>query len=153
MKNWLLFKAWRHKLSGSVAFLSLLVVLLWPSIPLRSLDTWFRTLLYLFPTNVFYPFLAFFTASLIAVYVYNKKVETCCAINEIKSGTTASFIGVFIGACPACIPVLAFFLPLSITLTLSYLSPLFLVASTIILFFAIYRMNGFKNFGGNKNEK
>lgn len=148
MAKVLLIKAWTHKKSALVGLLASVFVLLWPSVPLRSVDLWLQILSNLYPTKILYPILAFLIGSYVAIYFYNKKVEACCSIDNLKTGTSASLTGVLLGACPACIPVIAFFLPLSITITLSYFSWIFAIAAIFILLFAIYRMNGFKKFGG-----
>lgn len=144
MMEMLLLKVWTNKKSALVGFVIFVFVLLWPSIPLSSVNLWLQTLTNLFPTQILYPILSFLIGSYVAIYFYNKKVETCCSINNAKTGASTSVAGVLLGACPACIPVIAFFLPLSVTITLSYFSWLFAVASILILLFAIYRMNGFK---------
>ena len=149
MQRVLLLKAWTNKRSAAVGLAAFGASLLWPSVPLRSLELWLQTLSYLYPTKILYPILAFLTGSYAAIYFYNKKVESCCSIDSAKTATSSSLIGIFLGACPACIPFLAFFLPLSLTLTLSYLSPLFLVASIATLSLAIHRMNGFRKVGRN----
>ncbi|MEX0617032.1 MAG: hypothetical protein WD231_04475 [Candidatus Woykebacteria bacterium] len=138
-------KAWTNKLSASFGLFVLLVSLLWPAIPLRSLDIWLATLTGRFPTNLFYPILAILVGSFVAIYVYNKYVHTCCPVGSGKSGGAASLFGVLLGACPACIPALGFFLPLGVTVTLGYFSWVFLLGSVALLTFSIYRMNGFKS--------
>jgi len=137
-----LFKAWSDRKSGLVGVVVFAAVMLWPAVPLRGLDTWMRTLFELFPTNILYPPMAILIGSYAALYVYSRKRETC-KINP-NAGASASFAGVLLGACPACIPALAFFLPLSATVTLGYFSWVFLVASIAILIFAIHRMEGFR---------
>lgn len=144
MKNILLIKVWKNKISALAGIVTFFVILLWPAITLRGLDVWIQTLISLFPTNIFYPILSFLTASFVAIYVYNKKVAPCCPVNSTKTGSSASAIGVILGACPACIPALAFFLPLSATIFLSYLSGVFLIAAIALLLFSIHRMGGFR---------
>lgn len=140
----LLFTSWMNRKSGVLGGITFLAVLLFPSIPLRGLGVWLETLLGLFPTNIFYPILAFLIGSFVSLYVYNRKVKACCSVKDAQAGASASFAGILLGACPACIPALAFFLPLSITVSLSYFSWVFLLISIGILIFALYRMNGFK---------
>lgn len=147
MSKILLLKAWTNKKSALVGVLALVFVLFWPSIPLRSVDLWLQTLSNLFPTIILYPILAFLVGSYASIYFYNKTIEKCCSVDGIKTGSSATLGGVLLGACPACIPVIAFFLPLSITITLSYFSWLFSIVAIFILLFVIYRMNGFKKFG------
>ncbi len=144
MQRVLLLKAWTNKKSATVGLVAFVADLLWPSIPLRSVDVWLKTLSLLYPTNLLYPILAFLTGSYVAIYFYNKRVETCCSVNSVRTGTAGSLIGIFLGVCPACVPVLAFLLPLGLTLTLSHLSPFLLAASIGILLFAVHRMNGFR---------
>ena len=144
MKDILILKVWRNKISASAGIAAIALTLLWPSIPLRGLDAWLKTLVNLFPTNFLYPILAILIGTFVAIYIYNKKVQSCCSIKSTGTGASASFIGIFLGACPACIPALAFFLPLSATVTLSYFSWAFLLASIAVLTFAIYKMNGFR---------
>lgn len=136
-----IIRAWKHRKSGLIGLVAIVAVVLWPAIPLRSLDTWFQTLAELFPTNVFYPIMAVLVGSYVALYIYSRECKTC---RVGPAGASASFTGVLIGACPACIPVIAFFLPLTVTVTLSYLSWIFLVAATIVLFFVLYKMEAFK---------
>lgn len=140
--NMLLIDAWKNKKSAIWGIVIALIVLFWPAIPLRGLDIWMKTLFGLFPTNVLYPILIFLIASFVALFIYNKECKTCNINNT--TATSASLVGVLLGACPACIPALAFFLPLSVTVTLSYFSWAFLLASIIILTFVIYKMNGFR---------
>jgi hypothetical protein len=52
--------------------------------------------------------------------------------------------GVLLGACPACIPALGLFLPLSISIYLSRISWMFLVGAIILMMFLVYRMDGFR---------
>src|SRR5712692_5750452 len=144
MPRMLFLRVWTNKKSAAVGLAAFVTVLLWPSIPLRSVDLWLMTLWLLYPTKILYPILAFLAGSYVAIYFYNKRVESCCSVNSVRTGTAGSLIGIFLGVCPACIPFLAFLLPLSLTLTLSHLSPFLLAASIGILLFAIHRMNGFR---------
>jgi hypothetical protein len=95
MKKILLLKVWTNKNSSLIGLIALIFVLLWPSIPLRSVDLWFQTLLNLYPTKILYPILAFLTGSYAAIYYYNKKVQACCLIDNGKIGATSSLIGIF----------------------------------------------------------
>ena len=135
-------KAWKYKKSRLYGLAVIAVTLLWPSIPLRSISAWFNTLINLFPTNILYPLLAVLSGSFTALYVYKKDKAKVCKVS--KSGTSASIFGVLLGACPACIPALGFFLPLSLTVTLSYLSWIILLFSILILLFVISKQGGFK---------
>ncbi len=147
MQRVLLLKVWTNKKSAAVGLVAFAADLLWPSIPLRGVNVWLKTLSLLFPANTLYPILAFLTGSYVAIYFYNKRVESCCSVSSVRTGTAGSLVGIFLGVCPACVPVLAFLLPLGLTLTLSHLSPFLLAASIGILLFAIHRMNGFRRIG------
>lgn len=140
----LIFKIFRHKVSFFATVLAVIAVFLWPSIPLRGIDNWLQFLYNYYPQNYFYVFLSALSGLYAGIYVYNKKVMQCCSLKNVNTGATAAVGGVLLGACPACIPVLAFFLPLSVSIVLSRLSLLFLFVSIAIMIFAIYKMNGFR---------
>ena len=144
MKDIVILKFWRHKLPVLAALVTMAGVFLWPSIPLGGITKWFEFFYYYTPQNVFYLLMAILSGLYAGVYVYNKKVNACCSITNEKTATTGSIIGILLGACPACIPVLAFFLPLSVSIVLSRISLLFLILSIGIMLFSIYRMNGFR---------
>lgn len=144
MKDILIFKIWRHKLPALAALTAIAVVFFWPSIPLAGVTKWLQFFYYYSPQNVLYLLLAVLSGVYVGIYVYNKKVATCCSVESAKTATSGSIIGILLGACPACIPVLAFFLPLSVTVVLSRISLVFLVIAIGIMLLSIYRMNGFK---------
>ena len=146
MKDMLIFKIWRHKLPALWAFLTIIFVLLWPSIPLRGVANWLQFFYFYTPQNYLYSILSILSGLYVGIYVYNKKVAACCSIDSVKTGAAGSLFGILLGACPACIPVLAFLLPLSATIVLSRLSVVFLIIAILIMLFSIYRMNGFKRF-------
>jgi hypothetical protein len=146
MNSLLIFKIWRHKLPALSAILTIAFVFLWPSIPLGSITKWLQFFYFYTPQNYFYALLAILSGIYVGLYVYNRKVAACCSIDSVKTGAAGSIIGILLGACPACIPVLAFLLPLSVTIVLSRLSLVFLVVAILIMLFSIYRMNGFKRF-------
>lgn len=140
----IIFKVWTYKLSAAIGILIVGIVLLWPAIPLRSLDVWLKTLVNKFPTNVLYPIFAILCGSYAALYVYDRKVTKCCRVEATKTSAVPSILGILLGACPACIPALAFFLPLSITITIGYYSWLILLASIALILFSIWRAGGFQ---------
>lgn len=142
----ILFKVWMNKLSASIGLLTIAIVLLWPALPLRSLDIWWQTLISKFPTNTLYPIFAILVGSYAALYTYDKKVMKCCRVNATKTAAP-SVLGILLGACPACIPALAFFLPLSITITVSYYSWIILAASIGLILFSLWRAGAFKASG------
>lgn len=137
-------KAWTHPRSITVGLIVLAITLLWPVIPLRSLDVWLLTLTAKFPTNVLYPLYALVAGTYAALYTYDRTVARCCRVTPTARKTTPALLGMFLGACPACIPALAFFLPLSFTIAVGYYSWLILTASLILLLFAMWRVGGFQ---------
>ena len=137
-----LFKAWTHKLSFSVGLLVIVIILLWPAIPLWSLDVWLQTLMSKFPTNILYPIFALLIGSYAALYTYDRKVAKCCRVSAATAAP--SLLGIVLGACPACIPALAFFLPLSLTIAIGYYSWVILLASIALILFSIWRAGGFQ---------
>lgn len=142
----LILKIWNHKWPAFAALLTMLAIFLWPSLPLRGIGNWmtvYANTPYLF---YLYPIIAILSGIYVGLYVYNKKVEPCCSIEAVHAGFMGSLTGVFLGACPACIPVIAIFLPLAFNVFLSRVAPTFSAVSIIILLWVIYRMNGFKQF-------
>ena len=144
MKDILIFKIWRHKLPALTALATMALVFLWPSIPLGGINNWLQFLYYYSPQNYFYIILSILSGVYVGIYVYDRKVQSCCSIQSKKVGATGSVLGVLLGACPACIPVLAFFLPLSVSIVLSRVSLWFLIIAIAIMLLSIYRMNGFR---------
>lgn len=140
----LIFRIWRHRISAAAALLTTTAVFLWPSVPLRSVANWLDFLSVYFPQNYLYLALSVLSGLYVGIYVYDRKVTRCCSVKNAQTGATASATGILLGACPACIPALAFFLPLSVSIALSRVSLLFLLVSIGIMVFAIYKMNGFK---------
>jgi len=144
MKDILIFKIWKHKFPVLSALATIIVVFLWPSIPLGGVTKWLQFFYYYSPQNVLYLLMAILSGLYVGIYVYDKTVARCCSIKNRKVGILGSSVGILLGACPACIPVLAFFLPLSATIVLSRISLAFLFVAIGIMVFSIYRMNGFK---------
>jgi len=144
MKDILIFKIWKHKFPALAALFTIVFVFFWPSIPLGGITKWLQFLYYYSPQNYFYVILSVLSGIYVGIYVYDRKVQSCCSIQNKKVGAAGSVLGVLLGACPACIPVLAFFLPLSVSIVLSRISLLFLILAIVIMTFAIYRMNGFR---------
>jgi membrane protease YdiL (CAAX protease family) len=144
MKDILIFKIWQHKFPALAALFTIAFVFLWPSIPLGGITKWLEFFYYYTPQNYLYLLMAIFSGLYVGIYVYDKTVARCCSIQNRKVGILGSSVGILLGACPACIPVLAFFLPLSATIVLSRISLAFLVIAIGIMAFSIYRMNGFR---------
>ena len=141
----LILKALKDKTALFWGVLAMVIVLLWPAIPLRSLDVWLKTLTGLFPTNIGYPILSLLIGIYTTLFVFIRKNPALCQVKKEKTGILAGIGGILLGACPACIPVIAFFLPLGLAITLSYYSWLFLSAAIIFLIFAIWRMGGLQS--------
>lgn len=137
---------WRHKLTALAALATMVAIFLWPALPLRGIGNWLAV--YANTPYIFYsyPIVSFLSGIYVGLYVYNKKVAPCCSIETVKGGAVGSFVGILLGACPACIPVLAIFLPLAFNVFLSRIAPIFSLISIAILLWVIYRMNGFKTF-------
>ena len=144
MKDIIILKIWRHKLSALAALVTMAGVFLWPSIPLGGITKWLEFFYYYTRQNYLYLLMAIFSGLYVGIYVYDKTVARCCSIKNRKVGILGSSVGILLGACPACIPVLVFFLPLSVTIVLSRISLAFLVIAIGIMLLAIYKMNGFK---------
>lgn len=145
MRNYLIFKIWQHKKPALWSAVAILAVLLWPSIPLGGFIEWMGFLYLWFPQNILYVFMALLTGIYVGVFVYNKTIATTCPVDaNAKLGFFGSMGGILLGACPACIPVLAFVLPLSATLFLGFWSWVFMALGSVIILFSIYKMNGFK---------
>lgn len=139
-----IFKAWTHKISATAGLMVLAATLLWPAVPLRSLDVWVQTLVAKFPTNVLYSIFALTIGTYVALFVYDRKVAKCCRVGASKTGAAASIFGILLGACPACIPLIAFFLPLSFTIAIGYYSWAILLGAILILLWSIWRIGGFQ---------
>lgn len=149
MKNPLLiFAMWRYPLSVLAAFATMAFIFLWPSLPLHSVMNWLRFFYYYTPQNYLYGAMTLIAGLYAGVYVYQKKVARTCPVDNLNTSTTGGVIGMLLGACPACIPALAFFLPLSVTIVLSRLSMIFLVLSVGIMLFSLWRVGGFKKAHG-----
>ena len=146
MKQILLIKMWTYPWPAFTALATILAVFLWPALPLRGIANWlsvYANTPYLF---YLYPIIAVLSGAYIGLYVYNKKVAPCCSVESARAGFAGSLTGILLGACPACIPVIAIFLPLALNIFLSRIAPIFSVISIAILLWVIFRMNGFKQF-------
>lgn len=143
MQKILIFKMWHHKLPAIAALATIVFVFLWPSIPLRGIGNWLEFFYYYTPQNYLYAVMTILAGLYVGVYVYNRNVCTTCSVKTAKTGTAGIIGGILLGACPACIPVLAIFLPLSVTIYLSYISWVFIIIAIALLSFLIWRMNGF----------
>lgn len=144
--QFLIIKMWGRAWPAMSAFVTMLAIFLWPSLPLRGIGNWITVYFntpYLF---YLYPIIAVLSGIYVGLYVYNKKVAPCCSVESARTGFAGSLTGILLGACPACIPVIAIFLPLAFNIFLSRVAPIFSVISIAILLWVIYRMNAFKRF-------
>lgn len=144
MKDIAIFKMWRHAFPTAVVLLTIAIIFLWPSIPLKGVTNWLRFFVHYAPQNYLYAAMAILSGIYAGVYVYNRKIARCCSVGNAKTGAGGSLIGIFLGACPACIPALGFLFPLSVTIALSRLGMIFLILSIAIMLFSIWRMGGFQ---------
>lgn len=144
MPQILILKILCHKLPALSVLATMAVVFLWPALFLGGIANWFRFFYYYSPQNWLLAAVTLLSGIYVGLFVYDKKVAPCCSIDSKVGGAAGSIFGIFLGACPACIPFLAVFLPLSATITLSYFSWIFSTAAIFILLFFIWRMNGFK---------
>lgn len=143
-KQLLIFKVWRHKTPTLWGIAVIATVLIWPSIPLRGFSEWMSFLYLWFPQNILYVGMAALSGLYVSIFTYNKTVAPTCPSGGSKTGIFGSVGGILLGACPACIPVLAFVLPLSATLFLGFYSWVFMAIGMVVITFSIYKMNGFK---------
>ncbi len=84
----------------------------------------------------------------ITLYIYTRNNPICCNIHEMKyarSGILGSILGFIVGICPSCFSFVAFLLPLSISITLSVYSTLFIGLAIALMVFSVYKLGGFKN--------
>lgn len=152
MKNVLIFKMWRYKLPALSALVTMAVAFLWPALFLGGITNWLRFFYYYSPQNYLLAAVTLLSGIYVGLFVYDKtlrlrsgqEVAPRCSLDSKVGGAAGSIFGIFLGACPACIPFLAVFLPLSATITLSYFSWIFSTVSIFILLFFIWRMRGFK---------
>ena len=144
MKEILIFKIWQYKLPALSALATMAVAFLWPSLFLGGIANWLRFFYYYSPQNYLLAAVTILSGVYVGLFVYDKKIAPCCSIDSKVGGATGSIFGIVLGACPACIPFLVVFLPLSATITLSYFSWIFSTLAIFILLFFIWRMNGFK---------
>ncbi|HEX9721829.1 MAG TPA: hypothetical protein VGA53_01050 [Candidatus Paceibacterota bacterium] len=144
MGSILIIELWKHRWPALSALGTMLVVFFWPSIPLKGVGNWLQFFYYYTPQNFLYALLTLLAGLYVGIYVYNKTVCTTCRVGTEKTGTAGLLGGVLLGACPACIPVLAVFLPLGVSVYLSRISWVFLILSIALITFLMYRMNGFK---------
>jgi len=137
---------WSYKLPALAALATAIAIFFWPALPLRGIANWLVIYINTPYLTFLYPVIAILSGEYMGLYVYNKKAAPCCPIKTIKGGAAGSLVGVLLGACPACIPVIAIFLPLAFNVFLSRIAPVFSVFSIAILLWVIYRMNGFTRF-------
>jgi len=144
MSTFLILKIFRHRWPVLAVLGTTAIIFLWPAVPLHGLDNWIRMYLNSGYLTYLYPIVALLSGINVGIYTYHKTVQPCCPVGSVKTGATGSFLGVFFGACPACIPAIAIFLPLSANVFLSRVAPIFSLVSIALLIFAIDRMNGFR---------
>lgn len=110
-----------------------------------AFEIWFIDILNKPFNALLYIIYSILTGVYITLYIYTRNL--CCNIDSSKygkSGIIGSILGFIIGVCPACFSFVAFFLPLSISIVLTTLSPLLQILSISIIMFSIYKLGGFK---------
>lgn len=140
----LIFKMWSYRQPLFAILITIFAVFFWPALPLHGIGNWMAVLANTPYLLYFYPIISIFSGVYVGLYVYNKKVAPCCSIESTQAGFLGSLTGIFLGACPACIPVIAVFFPLAFNVFLSRIAPIFSFLSVLVLLLVIYRMNGFK---------
>ncbi len=149
-----LFKALKVRKYFLVAVLSILVIGLFLPLVQTGFDynnilAWYLALVERPYNTVLYISFSILFGMLVSLQLYNKEIcKTCNVKMENKKGTSVgaagSILGFAIGVCPACIGLIGLFVPLTISITLTNYSWMFLMVAIIILLFAIYKMGGFK---------
>ena len=138
---------WRHPIPAGLIVTTTAIILVWPAIPLVGLGNWTSVYANTPYLLVLYPLVALLSGVIVGLFAYRKWVAPRCSVGSTKLGAAGSFLGIFLGACPACIPTIAVLLPLSVNVFLSRVAPIFAGLAVAILLFAIYRMNGFRRSG------
>ncbi len=112
----------------------------------RSLESWYLTLIKSPLSTVLYFVYSILTGVLISLYVYNKNNSSklCNIKKSSRFGVAGTFLGFFVGVCPACIGIVGLILPLSASLTLTYYGWVFMLIAVIIQLLAIRYQGGFK---------
>jgi len=144
MADLLIFRLWGQAWPALSALVTMVAVFFWPSIPLGGLTDWLQFFYYYTPQNYLYAVLTVLAGLYVGAYVYNRRVGATCRTGETRAGAAGVLGGVLLGACPACIPALAVFLPLGVTIYLSRISWIFLVLAIALVGFLLHRMNGFR---------
>lgn len=115
----------------------------------RNIDLWFEVIP---KTNLILVIIFSILFGLFfSFYVYNtdKKI---CSLKEKRIGVTqgslAAIMGILVPACPACAPLIALFLPASLSISVAAFfnkySTLLLTLSLLLLVLGIYVLGGFK---------
>ncbi len=144
MTSMLIVRIWRHPLPSSAAAAVAAAIFLWPALPLGGVDQWLFVYLGTTYLLVLYPLVAVLSGLYVGLVVYNKKIAPACPVEGARLGAAGSAMGVLFGVCPACIPVVAVFLPLGFTIFLGRMAPILSLAAIGLLLFVIYRLGGFR---------
>jgi hypothetical protein len=108
-----------------------------------NIDLWLLTIVQ-YPLNTaLYATFSIAFGLLVALYSYNRKVCIDCDKKSMGAGALGAFAGFFIGICPACLGIVALFLPLSASIALTQYSALFMAAAVALVMFSIHKMGGF----------
>jgi len=114
----------------------------------NSVNAWFLTLVKS-PLNTFlYLSFSVLFGMVISLQVYIKRNPKVCIECNTKKGTRTgvigTFLGFFVGVCPACIGLLGLIFPLGASLTLTYYGWIFMLIAIGMMVLSIYLLGGFK---------
>ncbi|MBI4019829.1 MAG: hypothetical protein HY367_00740 [Candidatus Aenigmarchaeota archaeon] len=139
----------RKKMYGTISAISTLAMLaavpIVQSIPngLNNIDLWFKLIS---PLNfALYVLFSITFGLMLSLQVYNlREVKSCPIKRSASAGGVATFMGFIISACPACISLASFFLPLGAALALEANSPLVYLASILLMLLGVHLLGGFR---------
>jgi len=115
-----------------------------------AFEIWFRDL-YQKPLNsVLYIAFSILFGMFITVYLHSRSSCIDCKTGKAKSGVAGTVLGFMIGVCPACFSFIGFLIPLTASIFLTTLAPIFLLASIAIILYSIFRVGGFKSISVNR---
>jgi len=154
MKEILFFRAIKEK---PLLIVALAAVMFFVTPIMQSFNTslafeiWFRDL-YQKPLNssLYIIFSALF-GMFMTLYFYSKnRCIDCKKSKATESGIAGTILGFMIGVCPACFSFIGFLIPLTASIFLTTLAPIFLLASIAIILYSIFRVGGFKSISVNR---
>ena len=156
MKNTKVFKALKKKpyygIAGAIIIFTLPIVL--SVFSPDGISSWFSMIGFKPINFTFSILLSLVFGSFVSLYYYNKSLPNCCQVGTAKAGFIGGTGGALLGKCPACFSVMALILPafgigsaLSVTLFFAKWAWAIMAISMILIFYSIYRLEGFKADG------